>query len=476
MSKLQYANIFTNIKGVKYIEKLQITQKFNEHATLELLLLMEESVDHKQILESTKVIQVYNAGEEKGAIFQGIILKGEIKHSGKLYFLRIKGISFSYLLDVQRNCASFQDTSSSYLSIIKSVIKKYDNAAVIDRLTEGKITEQILLQYQETDWSFIKRLASHFYSGVIVDATQNSPKFILGAYGIENAGKLEEFSYVLEKDIAGYMQVSQNGKADVSEKDFMYYKIESEEDFPIGGIVSYQKDSFYLKEKYTKLERGRILHTYLLAPKTGFLVEKYWNMDIIGLSLKGKVLSVNCDKVKVHLEVDPSQDEGKAYEFLYTTMYAAEGHAGWYCMPEQNDIVQIYFPAKEEAEAVAMESLRQSEEPVSAIGDPAVKLLRTAEGKEIKISKEGITITCCNGENKKTGEKNVIYIDLKDSSGIKLTSTKSVSITADEDLTLTSKKKLILSAEDEITLKCKTSQIKLDQTSADIAAKEVKIN
>jgi hypothetical protein len=43
--------------------------------------------------------------------------------------------------------------------------------------------------------------------------------------------------------------------------------------------------------------------------------------------------------------------------FLYHHGYA-EGNSGWYCMPEINDTVFIYFPTKEEHMGVGMNSIR----------------------------------------------------------------------------------------------------------------------
>ena len=141
-------------------------------------------------------------------------------------------------------------------------------------------------------------------------------------------------------------------------------------------------------------------------------------------------------------------------------------------MPEVGDTVLIHFPTKDEAEAFAMNSLRTAGE---GEGDTSVKYLRTADGKEIRFTSEGITIACSNYSNEKTGEKNIIYIDLKDSGGITITSTKPININTDSELKIDSKKKITISAEEQIAMKCKTSQIMLNEM-VDISGKIVRIN
>ena len=61
--------------------------------------------------------------------------------------------------------------------------------------------------------------------------------------------------------------------------------------------------------------------------------------------LKTDIIKVISNYMEID-EEEPSKQE--AYPFPYTTMYTAEGNSGWYCMPEVDDTVLIYFPTKEE--------------------------------------------------------------------------------------------------------------------------------
>jgi hypothetical protein len=81
---------------------------------------------------------------------------------------------------------------------------------------------------------------------------------------------------------------------------------------------------------------------------------------ITGISLKGKVLDIIKDKLKVQLEIDNSQNRSKAWKFSYATPYAAEGHSGFYCMPEQRDTVLINFPTHKESDAFGTNSIRKT--------------------------------------------------------------------------------------------------------------------
>ena len=87
----------------------------------------------------------------------------------------------------------------------------------------------------------------------------------------------------------------------------------------------------------------------MLSNENSFTQDKLYQEGMIGLSLKGRVLEAVQDTVKVQLEIDVEQTKKEeAYPFPYTTMYTAEGNSGWYCMPEVDDTVMIYFPTREE--------------------------------------------------------------------------------------------------------------------------------
>ena len=80
-------------------------------------------------------------------------------------------------------------------------------------------------------------------------------------------------------------------------------------------------------------------------------------MAFLALLLMKSVLSVSRDKVKVHIKADGSQDVGTAKWFPYSTVYSSPVGTGWYCMPEVNDKVRLYFPNEKEEDAYVISSI-----------------------------------------------------------------------------------------------------------------------
>lgn len=473
---MDYSDIKTNIPSLDYVNKLKITQNYNQHAELYLSgLLKEENKDkYEQTIKSTKSIEIYTSEEKKKCLFKGIVQESSLKHQGDVYFIIIKGISYSYLMDINKKSCSFQNQRMSYRSIFKKVVSPYEGK-VQDNISDSKNIEKMVVQYDETDWEFLKRLASHFNRGLIPDVTFDSPCIVFGIGEEYNVGTLDSFEFSIKKDLNQYRKISSNENDKFKEVDAIEYQMQSYDNYNVGSLVKYKEKNLYIKNKEIEIEKGLLIFQYTLASKEGIVQGKLWNKNIIGLSLKGKVVDVKNDKVNVSLEIDPKNNTDNIWDFQYTTMYAADGHAGWYCMPEKGDTVNIYFPSKEESEAVAINSIRNTGVDVNNSGDTSVKYFRTGGGKELRFSPDGITIACSNNNNKKTGEKNIIYIDLNDDSGITITSTKPINISSDSNLKLNAKKKIVISADEQISLKCKTSQIMLNEM-VDISGKIVRIN
>ncbi len=212
-----------------------------------------------------------------------------------------------------------------------------------------------------------------------------------------------------------------------------------------------------------------------ICNKKGLTRDRFYNDKIVGLSLKGKVLKSIQDRIKVHLNIDESQEESSAWEFLYSTMYTAEGNSGWYCMPEIGDTVYIYFPTKEESEAVGISSLRIGDKGGDKVNDPSIKYFRTIDGKEIKFSPDEILITCINGKDKETEEDRVIYIKINQNTGIEIISTEPITLKSEKEIKMEAEEKIEIIAGEEIEINCKQSQIKVN-SMVDIMGPEVRIN
>ena len=518
-----YLHTATGLKEILALHELKIAQKINEHATLLLTarLTEEAEIDYIRSARSLDVIEValerpvdaadeglYGLGDaqtedeiktELKTIFKGVLKNMRIQRQDKHDFLVIEAMSSSYLADIEINCRSFQDGNETYESIVSKVIAtpfSRDGTSrkvgrIDDRASNGKTTGEFVMQYRETDWQFIKRMASRFYLGLVPSLIFDMPSITMGIPQGKTIGDIEKFNFIAKKDLQKYLNMSQNtefnrdaGKGEFSELDAMTFFVETTDDFNIGDKLMYQYSTheakigiLFIKSKEIEMIGGVLRFHYELSTERGLCVPKIWNEQIVGLSLQGVVLERVRDTVSVFLEIDDEQPS-PAWRFPYSTPYTAEGSAGWYVMPEFEDTVYIYFPNKEEKYGVGLNGIRVKNTGTDRIANPEIKYLRTRDGKELKLAPDEIVLTCINrNEDAERGiEENKIYIQLNQNSGITIQSTKPININSDGDIHFTADKDIIFEALEEIKLKSGTkSQIKMDE-SIEIVSSIVKVN
>ncbi|MEZ2661317.1 hypothetical protein [Aneurinibacillus aneurinilyticus] len=285
-----------------------------------------------------------------------------------------------------------------------------------------------------------------------------------GSFG----GKLEDFHYTIKKRLSDFRISSENDRKTGTESDFIYYEVETDKVLDIGSEVQFKGKMLVVCEVYTEMKDSLLKHQYIICSKKGMEQHTVYHQEITGISLQGKVIAVEKDNVKVHLDIDKEQSIATAWWFPYSTAYTAEGNSGWYCMPELNDYVRIYFPSRKEEEAIAMGSVRKDSEikEKNKLGNPDIKYFRTAFGKELMFSPEEIVITGKDGE---------IFIKLNEKDGIQIFSTKNIHIISQADIAMNAEKRVTLSAKEEINLTCKESRITLNGSTS-ISGKEVKTN
>lgn len=468
MEQINYTNLGTTIKQLQCLNYFSLEEGQNMHSVVELTGILDSESD-EYITNNIKneMIRVF-VKDTNETLFQGVVHNASICMEGGIRYLSVRAVSCTYLLDVKLKSRSFQDKTMEYRKLFKDIAKEYSGGDCIDMCTNGKKLEQIWVQYNETDWEFLKRMASHFNQALYPDAHFGSPKFFVGKRRGTNRGKLGDYEYKIQKNIQSYMEQKSNTIGQLDETDRMRYQIRTKYVYDIGDEVTFRNQTLYIYHKKLTMERGLLECVYELCNEKGFLCDFQYNEKIAGQSIKGKVLKLEKEKVKVQLEIDERQDAQKAWPFTYETVYAAEGFSGWYCMPEVGDTVSIYFPQNLESMAVGMDSLRVNPKGGDKISNPDVKYFSTPHGKEIMFTPDMIQITCnANGKS--------VIISLNESNGVAITTSENIQFKSGKDIAMSAGGSIYVSAGEEIALRCKTGEIKMKE-KVDIKGEEVRVN
>ena len=70
---------------------------------------------------------------------------------------------------MEKKNRSFQNKQKTYVSLENEIMEVYSKAMISDVASKKKELGKFIVQYQETDWEFLKRLASHFHTGLVND-------------------------------------------------------------------------------------------------------------------------------------------------------------------------------------------------------------------------------------------------------------------------------------------------------------------
>lgn len=112
----------------------------------------------------------------------------------------------------------------------------------------------------------------------------------------------------------------------------------------------------YVIEKKVSLRRSVLVFEYMIAAKKYLCTPKKYRYGFPGLTILGKVLKTEGERVKLHLEIDEQQEEAKAYSYKWVP----DTGSVMYCMPEKGTRVSLYFPDEDEQNAVAVSCVREN--------------------------------------------------------------------------------------------------------------------
>lgn len=398
--------------AVEGIVEMKVDQALNQHASLYLKGIIPKETKDSGVLGADDAT-VVTVSDQDGVIFSGLIQNIRASFEGEVYYLEVWAVSHSIKADTHIVSRSFQDAGMNYQQIAGQLAGESGLSA--DVSAPPMTVNNILLQYQETNWEFLKRIASHNNCGLLPAADQ--PGIYFGIPAGNQKGSLLSYRFSVGKNLGRYRKHMGTGMK-MSPEDSMEYVVTADDSvLSIGDSVDYNGSSLFVKEAHIHLVDAVLTCRYILCNENGVKVPVDYNRHITGLTLPGQVLEVLEDRVKVLLCVDESQDTGTAYEFPYITPYSAENHTGLYLMPELYDVVNIQFPTEDESMAVALSSYRQAESDRTV--DPEVKYLRTPHDKEIRISEKEILITA------KTGG---LFVRLNEENGIEVYSQHQISV------------------------------------------------
>lgn len=446
---ISYKELKISLCQILYVKELNIQESINNHGTLTLTAILTNEMKAEMIHQLDEVINVYyGEGESCVSLFQGRITTISFDTEGELYRLYVTAKSYTYGMDITRKSRSFQDINMLSHTLIKSIMKDYPQSDCLLEIPNEPIGE-LVIQYEETDWEFIKRFVSRYGAGLFPENGFSGLRYHAGTPRENAKVSWEDRPYEIIKDIAAYRKVQSNSLKDMNPLHYVTYRVGAYDYLSLGTEVTYRGSTLYIYEISRRLEGGQLISYYDLRQKKGLREPKCYNERITGVSIDGLIIEVKRNQVKVHLEIDNNQDKGKAYWFPYSTVSASEGGSGWYCMPEIGESVRAYFPVHDEKESYVITNIKghtpEAPQEGDYMSDPTNKNISTAQDKQVLFTPEGVFIVANSGNGQ---------VNLKLDGSVEVSGIDDISINAVKEVKLRGDKEVSLSADKKIDILC----------------------
>ena len=309
---------------------------------------MEDKYIQMSLRDTPIKITVIGFNGDHQVIFQGVLENLNISSVNDLKVMELSVMSYSALLNVNPGIKVFQNKDLKYNKMISAVLAPFKDAAAIIHCGDGQAIGQMFIQYQETAWAFIKRMASMFNDVIVSDDTLKGAKLHFGflCKRTSNQQPVNPISYDMRKSAASYLK-----------KDKACYVVKEREVRELGEPVVFKGQQLYITNVESFFEGGELIHLYTLMERGGIWTAPYRNFAIVGASLSGQVSAVSGSHVKMKLPTAHSNDTNTSKWHAFSTVYSSPDGTGWYAMPEKGDSLRLYFPTEIENEGYTISAV-----------------------------------------------------------------------------------------------------------------------
>ncbi|TDL57701.1 hypothetical protein E2R60_04200 [Paenibacillus dendritiformis] len=349
--------VLGGVQGTVHLQELRMHQKINEHATADITLVMDEDKIETYLataLCNRKVVLRHRTEKHK-ILFNGVIRGSEAEWADGIYIVRIQAISHTYNMDSERRRSSFQNQQITYSELLGQVVEGYAHSDFIwpDARSHQPV-KRFILQYDETDWEFVRRVVSHVNLGLIPEIRLDGAKYYVGLPEGRKEIMLPKAPYQVSRQLAKVQKIVSNRTiSDMDESDSLRYKLKNRyASYELGDPVRFQGKSLVIEEKSSHLspQDGILRHDYTLVTVKGSQQEKRSNAKLAGTSIAGTVIDVKSHYTKLHLHIDEKQDKPTATWFPQPTYFTGGEGKGYGTMPEMGEVLHLHFPVSDEAE------------------------------------------------------------------------------------------------------------------------------
>ena len=137
-------------------------------AVMEGYIEDEKEEEYLNLLQSKTwmTIRAANNKREREVLFWGLITEAYITEENDQKKMSLELKTGTFLMDVTVHKRTFQEKERTYGDIFHQLLGSYEKSGFFSTLPLSQPIGQLLVQYEETDWEFIRRAASATGNGL----------------------------------------------------------------------------------------------------------------------------------------------------------------------------------------------------------------------------------------------------------------------------------------------------------------------
>ncbi|MDB2154107.1 hypothetical protein [Clostridium butyricum] len=422
------------------IEDIKIKSIPNEHGYLYLKCLIDDNINERYSVEAStndkiKVYEETNDKDEEATIFNGIIQNIITIHDNGVYYLEIEALTSSSELDIEEKSRSFQDVEMSYDELINEILKDYNGYSFTQCMDRPQEIGHPLFQYKETDFEFLKRIASYIGIDIHCDIINKNNMFYFGKPVKKELVLGDDIAYKSHQNIGAYNRARAERQINFSSIEYLYYEVKTKISSETGAVVWFKNVEFYVYSYESEYINGELIYTYRLCRKSAVWQEKIHNRKLKGISLEGEVLEVSGEHVKLHLSIDENQEVSKAAWFRYAP---PTGNL-MYSMPIVGTSARLYFSNEMCVEPIVTGCVRTNGSSCEQFSDTSNRYFVTESDNHLDMLPGAVNFS-----------RPGLSVNLNDDDGISLNS--SSSLYAGAGSIILDAGKVLIIAKDKVTI------------------------
>ena len=430
---------------IKTLLKFDITNEINNHGKLNLtfIVIPDKHADFLIYYEQEigKPIYIKDTNQQPNPwLFMGRIQAINVQIKSGILTAEIKAATCSIDLDQSRIAQGFQQSEVTFYDVAMSIVAKYKEDGMLWYLPEQeRKTKQPFIQYEESDWEFLKRLASHFNAPIYTTLYSHDVHVNLGIQ--KRLAREFNEANIVEFGVSDKFYQQDGSSEQRQRSEYTFLLLKHRESWEIGDVIRFENQRLTLTKHHTTYdEKGEVLFYDTFEASGSLHFPTIYNENLLGVEFDGTVVGVQNHHVQVRFGFDQM-------ESTHWWNWTPEVNNFAYIMPELNTRVVLKMNTQNELDGLVTHVRRNG----GRYPSHAHQGFSTQYDKLLALHPDQIMMR---------GKGNLVGITMSDEKGVKIRVKAGISINAEDDIVI-SGSKVFIKAPDQILLQTTQSNLEM---------------